>query len=119
MISLPQPRTVIEPFRIKTVEPLPFLDTQTRLELIQTLGYNLFNLPADSVTFDLLTDSGTGAMSTEQWAGIMLGDESYAGSRSFSKFESVLGLAEPLLRDWRPLFPVFRRLSQISQQENW
>lgn len=89
-MQLPKAKTIIEPFRIKTVEPIPFVEPQTRNGLIREKGYNLFKLPADAVTFDLLTDSGTSAMSARQWAAMMVGDESYAGSSSFYHFESVV-----------------------------
>jgi tryptophanase len=89
-MRLPTAKTIIEPFRIKTVEPIPFSDPDTRANLIREKGFNLFKLPADAVTFDLLTDSGTSAMSAQQWAAMMLGDESYAGSASYYKFESVV-----------------------------
>lgn len=83
-------KTVFEPFRIKSVEPLPLPTAARRLEHIRAADYNLFRLPADAVTFDFLTDSGTSAMSAAQWAGIMIGDESYAGSKSFEHFESAV-----------------------------
>jgi tryptophanase len=83
-------RTIIEPFRIHSVEPLRVTTEDERRAAIKTAGYNLFNLRAQDVLIDLLTDSGTGAMSRDQWAAIQHGDESYAGSPSYTIFRDAV-----------------------------
>lgn len=83
-------RTIIEPFKIKMVEPLHFHTREHREEVLKAAGYNLFLINSDEITFDFLTDSGTTAMSAEQWASMMTADESYAGSKSFQKFKAAI-----------------------------
>src|ERR1700751_3047348 len=83
-------QTIIKPFRIKSVEPISWTTRELREQLLRAAYYNLFLLPAEDVLIDLLTDSGTGAMSTHQWAGLMEGDESYAGGRSFDHFRDSI-----------------------------
>jgi tyrosine phenol-lyase len=85
-----QRRTIIEPFKIRVVEPLPMPSRARRVQVLREAGHNLFLVPAREVTFDFLTDSGTTAMSAAQWGAMMVSDESYAGSRSFEKFEGVV-----------------------------
>ena len=82
-------RTIIEPFRIHSTQAIGFTSPEQRAAALQRSGYNLFGLHADEVLIDLLTDSGTGAMSSRQWAAMLDGDESYAGSRSFYRFQDV------------------------------
>jgi tryptophanase len=86
-------RTIIEPFRIHSVEPMRLTTRSERAGALAAAGYNLFELPAADVLIDLLTDSGTGAMSAEQWAAIQRGNEAYAGAPSFYRFrDAVTGL---------------------------
>jgi len=97
-------RTIIEPFRIHSVEPIRLTSVEQRDAALEAAGYNLFNLHADDVLIDLLTDSGTGAMSRDQWAAIQHGDESYAGSPSWFVFLDAV----------RELFP-FRHVIPTHQ----
>ncbi|MBL7709254.1 MAG: tryptophanase, partial [Chitinophagaceae bacterium] len=83
-------KTIIEPFKIKSVEPIYFNTKEKRIAILDKACYNPFLIHSDDVLIDLLTDSGTSAMSSDQWAGIMKGDESYAGSPSFFRFEKVV-----------------------------
>ncbi|NLE37584.1 MAG: tryptophanase [Pirellulaceae bacterium] len=83
-------RTIIEPFKIKTVEPLVLMTRHERQPILEAAGHNLFLVAAKHVTFDFLTDSGTTAMSAAQWGAMLVADESYAGSRSFERFERVV-----------------------------
>jgi tyrosine phenol-lyase len=83
-------KTIIEPFKIKMVEPIKLTTRQEREAILRRAHFNVFQVPAEEVIIDLLTDSGTAAMSAEQWAGMLRGDESYAGARSWFRFEKVL-----------------------------
>ena len=83
-------RTIIEPFRIHSVQAIDFLSEERRRQALERVGWNLFMLHADEVIIDLLTDSGTGSMSAKQWGAMMLGDESYAGSCSYYRFRDAV-----------------------------
>jgi len=80
----------VEPFRIKTVEKIKITTRKEREEILKQAGFNVFNIPAENVFIDLLTDSGTSAMSDNQWAGLMVGDESYAGAKNFFHFQDTV-----------------------------
>src|SRR5574340_1746828 len=89
-VILAKVKTIIEPFRIKSVEPLHHTTREEREQRLTAAGYNLFQIDARDILIDLLTDSGTSAMSTEQWAAVMRGDESYAGSESFFRLKRAV-----------------------------
>ncbi|MDH4198430.1 MAG: beta-eliminating lyase-related protein, partial [Candidatus Aminicenantes bacterium] len=80
----------IEPFRIKVIEPIRIIPRPDRETALRQSGFNIFNIPADKVFIDLLTDSGTSAMSDGQWAGLVMGDESYAGAKNYFRLEEAV-----------------------------
>src|SRR3954464_5482643 len=82
--------TIIEPFKIKMVEPIRFTTPQEREQILKSAHHNTFLIHAEDILIDLLTDSGTSAMSAAQWGAMMVADESYAGSRSFFRFEKTV-----------------------------
>ncbi|MFC1744874.1 beta-eliminating lyase-related protein, partial [Candidatus Riflebacteria bacterium] len=83
-------KTIIEPFKIKAVEPIKMTTQAERAQILQKASFNPFLIAAEDIIIDLLTDSGTSAMSSFQWGAVMEGDESYAGARSYFRFESVI-----------------------------
>jgi len=87
---MPEIKGPVEPFRIKVVEPIRIFPQKDREAALQQSGFNIFNIPADKVFIDLLTDSGTSAMSDGQWAGLVTGDESYAGAKNFFRLEEAV-----------------------------
>jgi len=91
-------KTIIEPFRIHSVAPIQMTTAVDRERYIEEVGYNLFSLQSDNVLIDLLTDSGTGAMSRNQWAAIQHGDESYAGSPSWEIFRDAVPYSSVILK---------------------
>ena len=107
--------TIIEPFRIKMTEPLAITTREQREKWLREAHFNIFLLSSDQITIDLLTDSGTGAMSTNQWASMMMGDETYAGSRSWYRFRDTV----KKITGFKHIFPIHqgrageRILSQI------
>src|SRR5438046_6380530 len=120
-------KTIIEPFRIHSTQAIKATTPGQRHAALQRVGYNLFGLHADDVLIDLLTDSGTGAMSSRQWAAMMDADESYAGSRSFYRFQDVVrditGLKEVIPTHQgraaeRILFSVLVKQGQVVPNNN-
>ena len=101
-------KTIIEPFRMKVIEPIRMTSRSERERLIRDVHFNLFAIHSEDVLIDLLTDSGTGAMSANQWGALMRGDESYAGSPSFYRFQAAVQRlmpfrqSSPLTRGGRP-----------------